>query len=73
MIYPELNLVMNSIRILNDKEISLNFRLIYFMAYIMWFPRVYTFVTRRWPRAGAETCRQLKIITSGKLGCVLTH
>ena len=29
MVYPDLNLVMNSIRILNDKEISLNFRLIY--------------------------------------------
>jgi len=33
MIYPERNLVMNSIRVLNDKEISLNFRLIYFMTY----------------------------------------
>ena len=32
MIYPDLNLVMNSIRILND-EITLNFRLIYFMTY----------------------------------------
>jgi len=31
MIYPDLNLVMNSIRILNDNKISLNFRLIYFM------------------------------------------
>jgi len=27
----------------------------------------------RWPRAGAETCRQLKIITSSKLSCVLTN
>jgi len=26
MIYPDLNLVMNSIRILNNNEISLNFR-----------------------------------------------
>ena len=31
MKYPYLNLVMNSIRILNNNEISLNFRLIYFM------------------------------------------
>ena len=29
MIYPDLNLVMNSIRILNNNEISLSFRLIY--------------------------------------------
>ena len=33
MIYPELNLVMNSIRILNNNEISLIFRFIYFMTY----------------------------------------
>jgi hypothetical protein len=33
MIYPDLNLVMNSVRILNNKEISLNFILIYFMTY----------------------------------------
>ena len=33
MIYSDLNLLMNSIRILNDNEISLNFRLIYFMTY----------------------------------------
>ena len=33
MIYPDLNLVMNSIRILNDNEILLNFGLIYFMTY----------------------------------------
>jgi len=45
MIYPDLNLVMNSIRILNDNEISLNFRLIYFMTYTVQFPRIYTFVT----------------------------
>jgi len=32
LIYPDLNLVMNSIRILND-EISSSFRLIYFMTY----------------------------------------
>jgi len=38
MIYPNLNLVMNSIRILNNKEISLNFRLIYFMTYTVQFP-----------------------------------
>ena len=29
MIYPDLNLVMNSVRILNNNEISLSFRLIY--------------------------------------------
>jgi len=33
MIYPDLNLVMNNIRVLNENEISLNFRLIYFMIY----------------------------------------
>ena len=33
MIYPELNLVMNSIRIMNNKENSLSFILIYFMTY----------------------------------------
>ena len=33
MIYPDLSLAMNSIRILNDKEISLNLRLIYFMTF----------------------------------------
>jgi len=33
MIYPDLNLGMNCIIILNDKNISLNFRLIYFMTY----------------------------------------
>ena len=31
MIYPDLNLGMNGITILNDKEISLNFRFIHFM------------------------------------------
>ena len=44
-IYPDLNLVMNSIRILHDKEISLNFRLIYVMTYTVQFPRINTFVT----------------------------
>ena len=73
MIYPDLNLVMNSIRILNNKEIALNFRLIYFMAYTVQFPWINTFVTWRWPRAGAETCRQFKITTSDKFSCVLTH
>jgi len=33
MIYPDLNLVINSIRILNYNEISLSVRLIYFMTY----------------------------------------
>jgi len=33
MIYPDLNLVMNSIRILNNNEISLSFKLIYFRTY----------------------------------------
>jgi len=33
MIYPDLNLGMNGITILNDKEISLNFRFIHFMTY----------------------------------------
>jgi len=33
MTYLDLNLVMNSIRILNKNEISFNFRLPYFMAY----------------------------------------
>jgi len=33
MIYPDLNLVMNSVRILNNKESSLKFRLIYSMTY----------------------------------------
>jgi hypothetical protein len=32
---------MNSIRILNDNEISLNFRLIYFMICTVQFPRKY--------------------------------
>ena len=31
--YPDLNLVMNSIRILNNNEILLSFRLIYFLTY----------------------------------------
>jgi len=31
--HPDLNLVMNSIRILNKNEISLSFRLIYFVSY----------------------------------------
>ena len=35
MIYPDLNLVMKNIIILNSKEISLKFRLIYFMAYTL--------------------------------------
>ena len=42
MIYPDLNLVMNNIRILNNNEILLSFRLIYFMTYTVWFPRIYT-------------------------------
>ena len=33
MIYPDINLVMNSIIILNYNEISLNFRLTYFITY----------------------------------------
>ena len=33
MIYPDLNVVMNSIRMLNNDEISLNFRFIYFITY----------------------------------------
>jgi len=33
MIYSDLNLVMNRIRILNNNEISFSFRLIYFMTY----------------------------------------
>jgi len=45
MIHPDLNRVMNSIRILNNNEISLNFRLIYFTAYTVQFPRINTFVT----------------------------
>ena len=73
MIYPNLNLVMNSIRILNNKEISLNFRLIYFMTYTVQFPWINTFVTWRWSRAGAETCRQFKITSKKNLSCVLTH
>ena len=40
MIYPDLNLVMNNIRILNNNEISLNFRLIYFMNYTVQFPLI---------------------------------
>jgi len=44
MMYPDLNLVMNSIRILSNKEISLNFRFIY-TTYTVQFPRTYTFVT----------------------------
>ena len=73
MIYPDLNLVMKSIRTLNKNEITLNFRLIYFMTYTVQFPRICTFMTWRWPRAGAETCRQFKITTTNKLNCVLTH
>jgi len=72
MIYPDLNLVMYSIRILNNKKISLSVRLIYFMTYTAYFPRINIFVTRGWPRAGAETCRQFKI-TSKKLSCVLSN
>jgi len=63
---------MNSIRILNN-DISLKFRLIYFMTYTVQFLRINTFVTWRWPRAGAETCGQFKITPSNKLSCVLTH
>ena len=73
MIYPDLNLAMNSIRILNNNEISFCFRLIYFMTYNVQFPRINTFVTWRWPRAGAETCHQFRTKTSKKLSCVLTH
>ena len=40
IIYPDLNLVKNSIRILNNNEISLNFRLIYFMTYTVQFPLI---------------------------------
>jgi len=72
MIYPDLNLVMNSIRVLNNNEISLNFGLIYVMTYTVYFPRIIPL----WPEDGpeqAETCRQFKITTSNKLSCVLTH
>jgi len=72
-IYSYLNLVMNSVRILNNSENSLSFRLMYFMTYTVQFPGINTFVAWKWPRAWAETCRQFKITTSNKLGCVLTH
>ena len=39
---PDLNLVMNSIRILNDNEISLSFRLIYFMTYTVYLSQQLT-------------------------------
>ena len=58
---------------MNNSEISLNFRLIYFMTYSAEFPRINNFMTWRWPRAGAETCRQFKITTSNKVSCVFTH
>jgi len=45
MIYPDLNLIMNSISILNNNEISLNFRLINFITYTVKFPRINIFVT----------------------------
>ena len=48
MIYPDLNVVTNSVRILNNNnnnDISLSFRLIYFMTDAVWFPRINTFVT----------------------------
>ena len=73
MIYPYLNLVTNSISILNNNEISLNFSLIYFMTYTVLFPRINTFVTWWWSRAEAETCRQFKITTINKLSCILTR
>ena len=44
-IYPDLNLVMNGIRILKNNEVALNFRFIYFMTYTVYFPRINTFVT----------------------------
>jgi len=43
------------------------------MTYTVYFPRINTFVTWRWPRARAETCRQFKITTSKKLCCVFIH
>ena len=36
------------------------------MNYTREFPQVYNFVTRRWTKIGAETCRQLKLIKSHK-------
>ena len=45
MIYLDINLVMNSIRILNNNKIWLNFKLIHFMTYTVQFPRINTFVT----------------------------
>ena len=45
MIYPDLNLVTNSIRILKDNEISLNFRFIYFRINTVYFPGINNFVT----------------------------
>jgi len=57
---------------LKFNEIS-NFRLIYFMSYTVELPPINNFVTWRWPRAGAETCRQFKIKRTNKFSCVLTH
>jgi len=71
MIYPDLNLVMNSIRILNSNKISLYFRLIHFKTCCTVSSNKY-FCDLKMAQSRAETCRQFKIITSSKLSCVLT-
>ena len=50
MIYPDINLLMNNIRILNNKDISLSFILIYFMTYSYSFLKLIIL----WPEDGPE-------------------